>query len=237
MVVVKHVRICNFPEYQPNSVGIVALKICAYSVWDLLAWGDDAQVNLLSLLHQCIEIGISISESFYRAVRTYEAPFGEGLARVLEQDSSGKGLIRSVLGDYFVRRYPRALIEMHVLSREFNGSRCGIRTFLGGLRVILGNLDLLPHAVVLLPSNPRQRTVENCEQGGVEHDPPVNRRFVTLWCAFGIYIFFGWLGSRLICAGWNRLGCAVGNFGVGLIIAATVLIFLTGFRWTWGWWW
>ena len=127
MVVVKNVRICNLSEYQSNNVGGVALESCVHSVWDFLAWGNDAQVNLVSVLQQCIEIGVSISsESFYHACGAYEAPFGECLAGVREQDGCGSGLMRSTPGHYSVRRYPRALIEMHVFSRENNAIFCGL---------------------------------------------------------------------------------------------------------------
>ena len=228
MVVVKNVRICKLPEYQPNSVGIVALKRCAYSVWDLLAWGDDAQVNLLSLLHQYIEIGISISESFYRAVRTYEAPFGECLARVLEQNSSGKGLIRFALGDYFVRRYPRALIEMHVLPRENNASFCGICACFGGVGSHLGFGQAVSHVSSLLAHSPVLKRSNNGENAGKCDNPPIGRRFLTVLVAlsFCMFVVTYCPSNRLLA--WIAGVC---------FATAELLFFLNDFRWTWCWWW
>lgn len=91
--------------------------------------------------------------------------------------------------------------------------------------------------MILPPSNPSKNAIEERKQDRVEYAPPIHRRFVTLWCAFGLYIGFCWLGSRLICAGRYYLGRTIGTIGVGLVIAASVLIVLSGFRWSWGWWW
>ena len=221
MGVVKNVRICNLPEYQSNNIGDVALESCVHSVWDFLAWGNDAQVNLVSVLQQCIEIGVSISsESFYCACGAYEAPFGECLARVLEQDSNGKGLIRSALGDYFVRRYPGALIEMHVLSRENNAIFCGFGCGPRKLQSFVHVDGLHNSGANLEKSDNREDYREFCNR--------LIRRFVVTLVVLVISCFV--MCSRLI-ENWLVCLALIVSFG-----ACMLSVVLSSERWTWWWW-
>ena len=236
MVVVKNVRICNFSEYQYGSGGIVELTKRVSLTPGSPIWSNGAQLNLLRLLRQCIKIGISVSESFYYEARPYEAPFGECLARVLEQDGCGSGLMRSALGDYFVRRYPRALIEMHVFSRENNAILSSVGGLLGFHQTIPHVSSLLTHGTPLQESDNCKDASEESEQDGIE-SAPIERRGALACLSIGICALLCWQGSRLIDCGRGYVGWTVCVFGLGIFNAANILLYLSSYRWTWGWWW
>jgi hypothetical protein len=227
MVEIKNVLIFNFSEYQYDGGGIVELAERVSLTPGSPIWSNGAQLNLLRLLRQCIKIGVSISQSFYYELRTDEALLRECLAGVLEQDGCGSGLMRSTLGHYFVRRYPRALIEMHVFSRENNAIFCGICAFFSGIGGNCGNAQSVSHIAGL------DYHGSGLNDGGKsDHETkeanPVIRRFLIAIIAV---IFCGLVACYWVENVWLCVG-AIGWFALSMF-----LLVLSSYRWSWWWWW
>jgi hypothetical protein len=228
MSVTKNVLIDNFSEHQYDGGGIVEIDSVALRL-GLLIWSNDAQFNLLRLLLQCVEIGVSIRGKFYCEVRPDEALFREGLARVLEQHGGGSWLMRSTPNAYSIRCYPSALIEMHVFFRENN-------TFFGGSCALPGcdrSTSCKPqpfiHVADLEYIDDQLQHCRASENSG-EHENPIGRRFITVLAAL---LFSGFVLFRDLTRFSIWLTCCALVFFAGSML----LLFLTGFSWSWGWWW
>ena len=227
MVEIKNVLIFNFSEYQYDGGGIVELAERVSLTPGSPIWSNGAQLNLLRLLRQCIKIGVSISQSFYYELRTDEALLRECLAGVLEQDGCGSGLMRSALGDYFVRRYPGALIEMHVFSRENNAIFCGICALSCSIGGNSRNAQSAPHVMSLHEHSYKLGYGSSSDYPSEKINPTV-RRALTVFAVLA----FGWYVGCYRADSWRWCLSAIILFG-----CAQFLLVLSLYRWSWGWWW
>jgi hypothetical protein len=78
----------------------------------------------------------------------------------------------------------------------------------------------------------------NNGQNGGEYSNPIGRRFLSLVISgIGAYYAAWWGTGQIVCRRRRALGISVIVLSLIGFTASDVLLFLTGFRWSWGWWW
>jgi len=83
---------------------------------------------------------------------------------------------------------------------------------------------------------PRESATENDKQGIPNNSPPINRRFWLTLGAGVLLIPACEFGSYLVRKGRNVYGRLLIGSGFGLFWGCLLILFLSGFRWSWGWW-
>jgi hypothetical protein len=94
----------------------------------------------------------------------------------------------------------------------------------------------LDHRLVLTVSQEGKSASEQHKQGIPEDTPPINRRFSFALIAGVLLIPACKFGGDLIRKGRNIYGRLLIGGAFGLFWTGLILIFLSGFRWTWRWW-
>ena len=102
---------------------------------------------------------------------------------------------------------------------------------------------LISHVRSLSPHGPALKTRNNHQHEGKDRDersirpyPPFVRRFVVLWIG-GVWMWpIIFCGLAFLDRGYRWLGWAICGCGLGIGGGSILLIWLTGFRWSWDWW-
>jgi len=106
-----------------------------------------------------------------------------------------------------------------------------------GFSLIIHQFGLRGHQASLLASSPPLQNADNGEDEGKNRNPPIGRRVLTAGIGLLLSLLGRDIGDSLIRSGRLRIGRLVVLLSFLLFAGPLLLVFFTGFEWSWGWRW
>ena len=222
---------------------LVHVVVSVHGKYHTIVWRNDV---LKTLQRRIRELPKNCFESFLgrRGHTKNELPSGHSARAgpsVLYRDFALRFCADRQFADFGVKKgEPRTLFIAHVLKCLI----CNSSGFMGSVDCGLGESEASPHVDPLLSHGEPLEVSHGGKNAGKKHHqdrvddaPPIGRRIILVFVAFVLMWPIGRLGILLIERGRTWLGRAAIGVAVGGLVGSEMLFVLTGFRWSWGWWW